>query len=94
MYEFFDVIWHGDDSVTRNRISEELKAKADTTSANANTFNVYNNKYRPIELPLIATDVNGGVDTTKRRYWGLAATSYSDLYLAILEAPFLKAPND
>lgn len=90
----FDVIWHADDSVTRNRVAEELKATADTTSANAGTFNVNNAKYRVVELPLIATDVNGGVDTTKRRFWGIASTEYSELYLAILEAPFLKAPRD
>lgn len=90
----FDIIWCGDDPVTINRIMEELKATADTSSANAGTFNVNNMKYRMVKLPLIATDVNGGVDTTKRRYWGIASSEYCEMYLNVLEAPFLKAPRD
>lgn len=90
----FDLIWCGDDSVTNNRIDEELGAMADTASSNAGTINVNNRKYTKIRLPYLATTANGIPDTTKRRYWGIACSEYSTLNLKMLETPFLKAPRD
>lgn len=90
----FDLIWCGDDSVTNNRIDEELGAMADTSSANAGTINVNNRKYTKIRLPYLATLATGVPDTTKRRYWGIACSEYSTLMLKILETPFLKSPRD
>lgn len=90
----FDIIWCGDDSVTNNRIDEELKATADTSSSNAGTFNVNNRKYRKVRLPYLATTATGAVDTTKRRYWGIASSEYCTLEFKMLEAPFLKSPTD
>ena len=90
----YDVIWCGNDSVTNNRIDEEIGAKADTTSANAGTINVYNNKYRKVTIPRLATTATGAIDTTKRRWWGIASTKDSSFNLEVLEAPYLKAPAD
>lgn len=90
----FDIIWCTDDSVTNNRIDEELGATADTTSSNAGTINVNNRKYRKVRLPYVATTVTGIPDATKRRYWGIACSEYTTLNFKMLEAPFLKAPRD
>jgi hypothetical protein len=90
----FDLIWCGDDSVTNNRIDEELGATADTTSSNAGTINVNNRKYRKVKLPYLATLATGAVDTTKRRYWGIACSEYTSLNCRMLEKPYLKTPQD
>lgn len=90
----FDIIWCGDDKITQNRIDEELNAKADTTSSNAGTFNVNYNAKRKVSIPYLATNALGAPDTTKRRYWGIASSEMTDLYLCTLEAPQLFAPAD
>lgn len=90
----YDIIFCGDDENTNNQIDELMNATADVTSANAGTFNVYNKKLRKVRLPLLATDANGRPDATKRKYWGIASSANTELYLITLEAPFLKAPRD
>lgn len=90
----FDLIWCSDDKVTNNRIDEELKATADTTSSNAGTFNVNYNSLRKVSIPYLATDAKGSPDTTKRRWWGIASSEMTDLYLCVLEQPQLFAPAD
>ena len=90
----FDIIWTTDDKVTQNRVDEELNAKADTTSSNAGTFNVNYKSLRRVSSPYIATTATGAVDTTKRRYWGIASSEMTDLYLCTLEAPSMFAPAD
>jgi hypothetical protein len=90
----FDIVWSTDDKVTQNRIDEELNAKADTTSSNAGTFNVNYKSLRRVSSPYIATTATGAVDTTKRRYWGIASSEMTDLYLCTLEAPSMFAPAD
>lgn len=90
----FDIIWCGDDPVTNNRIDEEMGANADTASSNSGTINVNNRKYRKVRLPYLATLANGTVDTTKRRYWGIASSEGSSLNCRMLESPYLKTPTD
>ncbi len=54
---------------------------------------MYQAKYKHVILPRVATDANGGVDSTKAKYWGLASTMLSSAYLGVLEEPHLKSPT-
>lgn len=100
----FDVIFCGDDPVVNKRIDEELMSTGSTGTVsstelgaggaqNANVLNVNNSKYRKVRLPNLATDATGGVDTTKRRWWGIASSANTSLYLSVLEAPTMQAPS-
>lgn len=89
----FDILWSTDDPVTCNTIAEYLRSTASPDSANASVVNVYKGKYRHVVLPLVATDANGAVDTTKRKYWGLASSLYTTAHIDVWEEPHLKAPN-
>lgn len=88
----FDVIFSTDDPNTVNTIREYLRSSAGPDFANSGVTNVYNGKYRHVILPRLATDANGAVDTTKRKYWGLASTSGSTAHLLVWEEAHLKTP--
>lgn len=88
----FDVIFSTDDPNTVNTIREYLRSAAGPDFANSGVANVYQGKYRHVVLPRIATDANGAVDTTKRKYWGLASTTGSTAHLLVWEEPHLKTP--
>lgn len=83
-----------DDPNTVNEVRQLLNATADVNSANSGTTNVYKSKYKHVVNPRIATDSNGGVDSTKAKYWFLASERASDFYLCELEAPYVKSPKD
>lgn len=88
-----DTLWTTDDPTTVNAVREFLNSTASTEAgANAGVQNVYRGKYRLVILPLVATDKDGLVDTTKRKYWGLASTQNTQAHLGIWEEAFLKAP--
>ena len=90
-----DVIVTTDDPNTCNQVRELLKSTASIVDEkNSGVINVYQNKYRHVVLPRLATTVNGATDTSKKWYWFLASTKDSDFYLSILEAPYLKTPTD
>ena len=89
-----NIVFSTDDPNTCNQIKELLRSTADVTSDNAGTFNVYSNAMRHVEIPRIATTADGGVDTTKRKYWGIYSGNDSDFYFSSLEAPYLKTPTD
>jgi len=90
----FNVLFTSDDPNTVNVARELLQSTAAVDSANAGVKNVYLGKYTHVRLPRIATDANGAVDATKRKYWGLASTLYSSAHLGIWEEPRLKVPQD
>src|SRR3990167_9314963 len=90
----FDVLWTTDDPNTVNTALEYLNSVAAPDFANSGVTNVYKAKYRHIKLPLVPTTAAGAPDATKRRYWGIASTQYSDAHLGIWEAPHLKTPSD
>lgn len=90
-----DVIVTTDDPNTVNQVRELLKSTASIADyKNAGVLNVYQNKYRHIVLPRLATTANWATDSSKAKYWFLASTKDSDFYLAVLEAPYLKTPAD
>lgn len=89
-----DTIITTDDPNTINQVRELLNATADVDTSNSGTYNVYKTKYKHVIVPRIATTAAGAVDTTKAKYWFLAASKGSDFYLCMLEAPYLKSPAD
>lgn len=89
-----DTIITTDDPNTVNEVRQLLNATADVTSSNSGTSNVYKSKYKHIANARIATDSNGGVDSTKAKYWFLASTRASDFYMCELESPYVKSPKD
>lgn len=88
----FDILWTTDDPNTVNTAKEYLQSTADVTGSNSGVKNVYMSKYRHVQLPRLATDKDGKVDSTKRYYWGLASSSYTSAYLGIWEEPHIKTP--
>lgn len=90
----FDVLFTTDDPVTVNSVREFLRSTGSVDAgANSGVVNVFNAKYRHVILPLLATDKNGAVDTTKRKYWGLASTGYTTAYINTWEEPHMKVPS-
>lgn len=88
-----NILWTTDDPNTINIARELLQATASISAgANAQVPNVYNAKYKQVILPLVATDKDGLVDTTKAKYWGLASTMRSSFYLGVHEEPHVVAP--
>jgi len=87
-----DVIWSTDDPNTVNTIREFLRSTAAPDANNNGVVNVYQGKYKHVILPLVATDANGMVDSTKAKYWGVASTVNSQAYLGMNEEPRLLVP--
>lgn len=87
-----DIIWTTDDQNSINTVRELLRATTNPTQPNESVPNVYEGKYRHVQLDRVATDKNGGVDTTKQKYWGVASSEYSTLMLGVHEEPRMKAP--
>lgn len=89
-----DIIWSTDDPNTVNTIRETLRATASVESGtNAGVPNVYQSKYRHVVLPLVATDKDGNVDSTKAKYWGMVSTRLSSFMLGVHEAPHVIPPT-
>ena|SRR3990167_5962697 len=90
----FDVLWVGDDPNTINIALELLQSTASVEGTNAGVTNVYKSKYRLVKFTRLATDANGAVDATKRKYWGLSSSLYPSLRLGVWEEPRLKVPGN
>lgn len=89
-----DVLWTTDDPNTNNTVREVLRATASVESgANNGVPNTYVGKYRHVALPLVATDKDGNVDSTKAKYWGLCSTMESSFYLGVSEEPYVIPPT-
>ena len=91
----FDIIWSTEDPNTVNQILTDLRSMAATDGGlNSGVLNPYKGKYRHVILPRLATDKDGAVDSTKRKYWGLASSYATNAHLAIWEEAHLKVPSD
>lgn len=90
----FDVLWTTDDPTTVNTALEYLNSVAAPDFANSGVTNVYKAKFKHVKLPLVPTTAAGLPDATKRRYWGIASSQFSDARLGVWEAPHLKTPSD
>jgi hypothetical protein len=92
----FNVIVSGKDVVTVNAVKQFLKSSSDVTQNNPGVINTHQNEMRHIVLSKLATTALGAYDSTKRKWWGVAAVGqggrgwqsrYSES-----EAPNLKMP--
>ena len=90
----FDILFTTDDPSTVNTALEYLKSVAAPDYANSGVSNVYKAKYRHVIFPLVPTTAAGAVDSTKKKYWGIASSMISDAHLGIWETPHLKNPAD
>lgn len=89
-----DILWSTDDPNTINTMREILKATASVSSGlNSGVPNVYSGKYKHVALPLVATDANGNVDSTKAKYWGVCSSMDSSFYLGVSEEPYVIPPS-
>jgi len=95
MTSTFDILFTTDDPNTVNTARELLQSTASVSAPNAGVTNVYKAKYRHVIISRIATDANGGVDSDKRYYWGLASSSagVNSAYFDVAEMPTLEAPT-
>lgn len=87
-----DILWTTDDPNTINTAKELLRSTSNPTQNNEAVINTYENKYKLVVLPRVATDKNGANDTTKAKYWGVASSRLSTLMLGVHEEPHMKAP--
>jgi len=69
----FNTIVTSNDPSTINSVKQFLQSTADVDQNNSGVINVYQNKYRHIVLPYLATTATGANDSTKRRYWFLGS---------------------
>lgn len=87
----YDIIWTGDNPVTKNAVMELLKSTASTAdNKSSGVVNVYQGTRRHVELPRLATTNLGAPDSTKAAYWGLASSEASTAYLGMNEEPHMK----
>jgi len=86
-----DIIWSSEDPNTKYTIQQMLKSTTDVTQSNPGVVNTVAG-YRHVMLPRLATDANGGVDSTKAKYWGIASSLMSTAYLGVHEEARLKTP--
>lgn len=68
-----NVIFTSDDPSTCRAVRQVLNSTADVDAAHAGVENVFKSKYRHVELPYLATSSTGARDSTKKRWFGLAA---------------------
>lgn len=88
----YDILWTTDDPNTINTAMEYLKSTGAPDVANSGVENVYKGKYQLKILPRVATTAAGAPDTTKAKYWGLAAGDNSTAHVKVWEEPHLKSP--
>jgi hypothetical protein len=90
----FNTIVTGDDPNTVNAVKQFLNSTSDVDQNNSGVMNLYNNKYRHVVLPYLATTATGAHDSTKKRYWFLVAagqgTNGWQAYYGEWEAPHMK----
>lgn len=90
----FNTIITSDDPNTCNTVKQFLRSTSDTDQNNPNVVNVYQGKYRHIELPYLATTAVQAFDSTKRRWWFLASigNGFNSLqaYYGVWEEPHMK----
>lgn len=90
----FNTIITSDDPNTKNNVKRVLQSTADVDQNNSGVLNVNQNKYTHVVLPYLATTATGAEDSTKRKWWFLAATGQGtngwQAYYGEWEAPHMK----
>jgi hypothetical protein len=92
----FNTIFCWSDPSTEQVIDQLLQSTADIDAVQAGIVNVYKGKFSKVVLPNLATTAAGAYDSTKRRYWGIAALGQGLLgwqgILGVWMPPTLKTP--
>ncbi len=87
-----DTIISSDDPALVNVIGEFMKSQGAPDTAER-AANVYQGKYRHIQLPFLATDNLGGPSSTGRFYWMLADLKKKDAIVEYSEMPTFISPS-
>lgn len=94
----FNTIVTGNDPSTVRTVRQLLESTADVDASQSGVANTYSGAFRHVMLKDMATTAAGAYDTTKRRYWFLAATGQGMMgwqaYLGVWQAPKLLTPSD
>ena len=69
----FNTIITGNNPTVVNAVKQFLKSTSNETLNNPGIINVYQDKYRHVILPQMATTATGAIDNTKKNYWFLGA---------------------
>ena len=92
----FNTIVTGDNPATVNDVKQFLNSVADVDAAHEGVMNVYKNKYNHLILPYLATTATGAHDSTKKRWWFLAAIGQGvngwQAYFGVWEEAHLNTP--
>lgn len=88
-----DVIFSTEDPNTVNTIRQILRSVSDPSQTNAGVDNPYKGRYTHLVLARLATDKDGGVDSTKAKRWGVASSQFSTFFLGVHEEANLKSPT-
>lgn len=90
----FNTIITGNDPTTVNAVKQFLGSTSDVDQNNSGVMNLYQNKYKHLILPKLATSALGNPDSTKRKYWFLASLGMGmnglQAYYGEWEAPNMK----
>ena len=90
----FNTIITSDDPTTVNAVKQFLGSTSDVDQNNSGVMNIYQNKYKHLVLPQLATTATGANDSTKRKYWFLASLGMGmnglQAYYGEWEAPNMK----
>jgi hypothetical protein len=78
----------------KNTALEYLRSTSAPEGAVSGIYNVYNDRYKLIVLPFLATNKDGAYDSTKESYWMLANLRGTDAVCKILSAPRLIPPTE
>lgn len=92
MMEFSHIIVNKQDPNTIRVAREILRSTTLVTQANPGVVNTFMQKYELMDLSKVATNANGSLDSTKFRWWFLAAlkgTNRLQSYECIWEAPHM-----
>lgn len=87
-----DILWVTDDPNTKYTAKEILRSTSNPTQNNSGVINAMQDRYKLVVLPRVNTDANGGIDSDKNKYWGVASSSMSTFNLGMHEQPRLKTP--
>lgn len=88
----FNTVVTGNDPATVREVRQLLHSTADTTGTNSGVLNTYQNMFRHVILPRLATTAAGAYDSTKSKYWAYVAAGQWQGYFSLFEAPNLKRP--
>jgi len=93
----FNTIITTTDPTTCRQVKQLLNSTADVDGAQSGLLNAHKGQYSHIALPYLATTALGAKDTTKKRWWFLAALGQGVMgwqaYFGMFEMPNLKTPS-